>query len=81
MVYLFENGAGITIRLYATRSGVVIPVGPRYFSLLVLRPPSFLFSDYCFLPGVKRPGRDVDYSPPSSAEVKNSWSYTSTSTV
>jgi hypothetical protein len=28
--------------------------------------------------GVKRPGREVDHSPPSSAEVKNAWSYTST---
>ena len=26
----------------------------------------------------KRPGRDVDLSPPSSAEAKNEWSYTST---
>jgi hypothetical protein len=28
--------------------------------------------------GVKRPGRDADNSPLSSAEVKNVWSYTST---
>jgi hypothetical protein len=28
--------------------------------------------------GVKWPGREVDHSPPSSAEVKNAWSYTST---
>jgi hypothetical protein len=28
--------------------------------------------------GVKRPGREADNSPPSSAEVKNGWSYTST---
>jgi hypothetical protein len=28
--------------------------------------------------GVKRPMREADYSPPSSAEVKNVWSYTST---
>jgi hypothetical protein len=28
--------------------------------------------------GVKRPGREVDHSPPSGAEVKNAWSYTST---
>jgi hypothetical protein len=27
---------------------------------------------------VKRPGREADHSPPSSAEVKNEWSYTST---
>jgi hypothetical protein len=28
--------------------------------------------------GIKRPGREADHSPPSSAEVKNAWSYTST---
>jgi hypothetical protein len=27
---------------------------------------------------VKQPGREADRSPPSSAEVKNAWSYTST---
>jgi hypothetical protein len=27
--------------------------------------------------GVKRPGHEADHSPPSSAEVKNAWSYTS----
>jgi hypothetical protein len=28
--------------------------------------------------GVKRPGREDDHSPASSAEVKNTWSYAST---
>jgi hypothetical protein len=28
--------------------------------------------------GIKRPGREADHSPPSSAEVKNTWSFTST---
>jgi hypothetical protein len=28
--------------------------------------------------GVKRPEREADHSPPSSAEVNNAWSYTST---
>jgi hypothetical protein len=28
--------------------------------------------------GVQRPGREADHSLPSSAEVKNAWSYTST---
>jgi hypothetical protein len=27
--------------------------------------------------GIKRPGREAYHSPPSSAEVKNAWSYTS----
>jgi hypothetical protein len=29
--------------------------------------------------GVKRPGHKADHSPPSSAEIKNAWGYTSTS--
>jgi hypothetical protein len=28
--------------------------------------------------GLKRPGRETDHSAPSSTEVKNAWSYTST---
>jgi hypothetical protein len=28
--------------------------------------------------GVKEPGRETDHSSPSSAEIKNVWSYTST---
>jgi hypothetical protein len=31
--------------------------------------------------GVKWSGREADYSPPYSAEVKNSWNYTSTPSV
>jgi len=31
-----------------------------------------------FLIGVKRPEREPDYSPPSSAGVKNAWTYNST---
>jgi len=37
--------------------------------------PSLLFNGYRDLsPGVKRPGRDADHSPPSSAGVKKAWS-------
>jgi hypothetical protein len=39
----------------------------------------FFFNSYCgTIPGVKRPGREVDHSPPSGAEVKNKLSYDST---
>jgi hypothetical protein len=31
-----------------------------------------------WVPGIKRPGREHDHSPPSSAEVMNAWSYNST---
>jgi hypothetical protein len=30
-----------------------------------------------FTLGVKRPRREADHSPPSSAEIKNAWIYTS----
>jgi len=30
------------------------------------------------VPGIKRPGREADHSPPSRTEVKNLWSYIST---
>ena len=44
---------------------------------VVWGPPSFLFSG-CrgSCRGLKGPWRDVDYPPPSSAEVKNEWSCT-----
>jgi hypothetical protein len=32
----------------------------------------------CSFPGVKRPGREADHSPPFSTEVKNAWSCTYT---
>ena len=32
-----------------------------------------------FSPGLKQPGRDVNYSPPSSADVKNDRNYASSS--
>jgi hypothetical protein len=39
---------------------------------------SYLMGTRGSLPGEKRPEREADHSPPSSAEVKNAWSYTST---
>jgi len=45
--------------------------GPKHNSR-VNKPPSLLFSAYrCYLPGVKRPGPDVDHSSHLSVEVKN----------
>ena len=41
------------------------------------RVPLFSMS-WGYFPGVKPPVRRVDDSPPSSAEVKNEWSYIST---
>jgi hypothetical protein len=41
-------------------------------------PASYQMGTGGSFPGVKAEGREADHSPPSSAEVKNAWSYTST---
>jgi hypothetical protein len=41
-------------------------------------PASYLFGTRGSFPGVKLPEREADHSSPSSAEVKNACSYTST---
>jgi hypothetical protein len=47
-----------------------------------LGPPSLVFKGpRCSFPEVKRPGRGVDHTPPSSVEVKNERSYASTPPV
>jgi hypothetical protein len=70
-------------RLWTGRSWVRIPAGERYCSLLqtvhagfVAHPASCSVGAEVFFPGVKRPGQEVDHSPPSSAKVKNEWSCT-----
>jgi hypothetical protein len=45
--------------------------------LIAVKSHSFL-NVFFWVPGVKRWRREADYSPPSSAEVENAWSYTST---
>jgi len=46
--------------------------GPHPVSYPVDRGGGAFFSE------IKRPDREADHPPPSSAEVKNAWSYTST---
>jgi hypothetical protein len=63
--------------------GVRVPVGSRIFSKssrLALRStqPPVQWVPGALSPGVKRPGREADHSPPTSAEVKKTWIYTST---
>ena len=63
-------------------------VGKRDFSLLQ-KPPhqlwvplSLIFSEYLrSFPELQRLGPEVDLSPPSSVEIKNEWSHTSTPLV
>lgn len=59
-------------------------MGKRVFSSVecpnrLWRLPSLLFNGYRgFFPGVKRTGRQVNHSPPSSDDIKNKWSCTTT---
>jgi hypothetical protein len=60
--------------------GVGVPVGSRIF---VQTGSGVHLSSYQMgtggsSPGIKRPGREADHSPPASAEVKKMWIYTST---
>jgi hypothetical protein len=64
----FDSRRGLEIFLFTTASRTAL--GPT-------EPPIQWVSGALSL-RVKRPGREADHSPPSSAEVKNAWSYTST---
>jgi hypothetical protein len=65
---LFDSRWELGIFLFTTVSRTAL--GP-------IQPPIQWVPRALFL-GVKRPRREADHSPPSSAEVKNAWSYTST---
>jgi hypothetical protein len=67
----FVSRQGLGIFLFTTASRTAL--GPT-------EPPVRLVPGALSL-GVKRPGGACDLSPPSSAVVKNAWSYTSTSPI
>jgi hypothetical protein len=67
------------------RVGVRVPVRSRIFSSPHRSDPLWsspsLLSNWVqgpLSPWVKRPGREADHSPPTSAEVKKMWIYLST---
>jgi hypothetical protein len=64
----FDSRRGLGICFFITASRTAL--GP-------IQPP-IQWVPGAFYLGVKRPGRESDHSPPSSAEVKNAWSYIST---
>jgi hypothetical protein len=47
-------------------------------ALFSVHPTSYLMGIGALSSGVKRHGREADYSPPAIAEVKKMWIYTST---
>jgi hypothetical protein len=77
-----DSEIGTVTGVRTGRSGVPFPTGASILSqtyrpvLGPTRRPEYRGSP----PEIKRPGRKVDHSPPSSTEGKNGWSYTSTST-
>ena len=81
---------GVETRLRVERYGVRNPAVARYVSVpqngqtvAGAHQASFSMSRLqgFFSGGVKRKGREADYSPPFRAEVKNGWSYTSAPSV
>jgi hypothetical protein len=92
-IHYVHNNANVFIRVVGIVTGyglddrgvgVRVSVGSRMFSS-PRRPhrlsgsTNLLSNGYwgLFPPGVKRPGREVDHSPATSAEVKQIWLYTS----
>jgi hypothetical protein len=76
-----DSSVGIATgyRLYDRMIGVRLPAEAENCSLHHrVQTVSGIHSATYLSLGVKRPGCEADYSPPSSAEVKNAWSYTFT---
>jgi hypothetical protein len=80
-IYINEVGM-VTVLGLAVRS-LISGRGKKFFLFKNVHerlwgPAGILFNRYrYFFPGVRRPGREVDHSSSSTAEVKNEWSYTS----
>jgi hypothetical protein len=72
-----DSSVGI-VTGYGLDAEVQFPAGAIHFSLFhnvktdsVVQPASYPICTGISFPGAKRPGREADYSYPSSAEVKN----------
>jgi hypothetical protein len=82
---LSSSSVSIVTKPRIGRAGVWFPAGAVDFYLLKnvqtgygAQPASSSMSTgLFFFLGVKRPGHEFDHIPPSAAEVKNEWSYTS----
>jgi hypothetical protein len=69
---LLSRSRDTSVSIADWMAGFQFPAGTRDCSLpySVWNPPSLLSNGYRGF-GVKRPGREADHSPPSSAEVRN----------
>jgi hypothetical protein len=64
---------GLDVRGFETRQGLAI-----FLFTIASRQPPIKWVRGALSLGIKQPGREADHSLPSSVEVKNAWSYTST---
>jgi hypothetical protein len=69
-------GYGLDDRGFESRQGLEIFLFYIIVSRAALEPP-IQWVPVALSLRIKRLGREADHSPPSSAEVKNSWSFTS----
>jgi hypothetical protein len=80
----FAVGIATGYALDDLEAGVRVPVGSKSSLLNVVQTgsgvhrTSYTVGTGGSFPGVKRPVREADHSPPTSAEVKKMWIYTST---
>jgi hypothetical protein len=78
-IFLLTTGYGLD------DAAVGVPSLCKAFSLLHVvqtgsgaHPTSYTMGTGGFSPGLKRPGREANHSPPTSAELNKMWIYTST---
>jgi hypothetical protein len=78
-VQRWATGWTIGVLGFDSRQGLeIFPFTTAYRTALGSTQPPIQWVPGALSLGVKRPGSEADHSPPSSAEVKNEWSYTST---
>jgi hypothetical protein len=71
-------GEELDDRGFESRQGLHFSLHHRIQTGSEAHPASYPMGTRGSFSGEKRPGREADHSPPSSAEAKNAWSYTST---
>jgi hypothetical protein len=57
---------------------ILFPLHHRVLTVSAPPPASYPVGTRAVTPGVKRPSREADHSPPSTSEFKDAWSYAST---
>jgi hypothetical protein len=84
LLHTFFIGERYSNWLQAGQLGFRVPVGSRFSLLHVVQtgsgthPASYPMGTGAFSLGIKQPGLEADHSPPTSADVKKTWIYTST---